>query len=1118
MATGSPPKALELRQATLLFTDVSGFTSRNEQMDPDEAMELFRPALAFLAEICERHGGTVDSTQGDCIFVLFGVPKAIENSARAAINAAIEMHARIAGWSAAHGIDPPLEVHTGINSGQVASGRFVKGDAVMGDAVNVAARLKDRSPRGLIWVGPETWSATQHDFEFRDLGLLDFKGKAEKVRVYELLTRTPRRHRSGARRDIPFVGRDRERARLEEALRELERGRGGVVRVIGEAGLGKSRLVAELREADAGRPATWLEGRSLATGSNLSFHPFADLLRAWAGIAEHESGQALLARLEAAVAELFDDEGEDVLPFLATLIGVDPDEAGRARLSGITGEAMQRLVLHATSQLLRRLAARGPLVLVFEDLHWADVSSLELLEPLLRLAVERPILFVLQLRPDPPRARELVSAALAEATGLRHEEIALRPLDRDAADDLIDRIFANGDLPNATRRLIEERTGGNPFYVGEVVRALVEQGALERRGDALFATATIDSISIPSTVGEVIIARVDRLAESARRVLQAAAILGRNAYRRILEAIVEGGGLDADLAALDAAQLLVARERAGETVYQFAHPLIQEAVYAGIAKGRRREVHARIAGAIEETLAPSGAGYHAMLAYHWTQAREPERAEQQLSLACDAGGATSEALHFLEEAARLLLEIRGEEGDSRTRVLIHRKLALAYLNRGKMSEGNLHLDRALVLLGQRRPGTRRGRALRFGRAATAVLFDLYLRGERGRRRPATEQDREVIDLMVASAQAQVTADPTGFLFDSMEGLHRLNQVDPASVAGSGGVYAGSVGFIAYTGLSVGVGNRLLRRAERFVNADDPRELFSYRVYNFVQRFLVGDWDDRHAIEPELVEENLRLGELWHVITYLPLDAKRRAHQGRFDEAAELLERIVKIGDLYAYDLARSNEHAVRMFLQLERGRLREALATAEAYYEGFDEELLNLLALGGKAKVELLLGERAAAEATLARAREIEERTSFVPPFHAGGLRAAELRLTLAQLEEATAGGVRSAPLALRRRARSAAARAVSVARKAAWQRPEARALAGRCAWLLGRPRAALRAWGESIDEAERLGMRPELGRTWLEIGRRLESAAGSHRFRGLDAASCLARAEAIFRELGIDA
>src|SRR5262245_28827323 len=202
----------------------------------------------------------------------------------------------------------------------------------------------------------------------------------------------------------------------------------------------------------------------------------------------------------------------------------------------------------------------------------------------------------------------------------------------------------------------------------------------------------------------------------------------------------------------------------------------------------------------------------------------------------------------------------------------------------------------------------------------------------------------------------------------MEGLQRLTRVDPASVPGSGGIYAGSVGFIAYTGLSFGVGERLLRRAERYVDAHDPRELFGYRVFNFVHHFLAGDWGDTHAIDPELLEENVRMGELWHVINYLRLDAKRRAHQGRYAEAAEILERIVKIGDLYAYDLARSNALAVRMFLEVEQERLGAALATADAYLQGFHLELFNLLALGTRAKLELLLGRRAAAEQTIARA------------------------------------------------------------------------------------------------------------------------------------------------------
>src|SRR3990172_9419796 len=160
-------------------------------------MELFRPALSFLAEICRGHGGTVDSTAGDSIFVIFGVPKAMENSARAAINAAIEMHNRIGPWSREQRIDPPLEIHTGINGGQVASGHFVTGEAIMGDPVNVASQIKDKSPKGQIWVGPETWRAARRDFEFRDLGPIEFKNHAD-VRVHEVVSRALRLHRPAA--------------------------------------------------------------------------------------------------------------------------------------------------------------------------------------------------------------------------------------------------------------------------------------------------------------------------------------------------------------------------------------------------------------------------------------------------------------------------------------------------------------------------------------------------------------------------------------------------------------------------------------------------------------------------------------------------------------------------------------------------------------------------------------------------------------------------------------------------------------------------------------------------------------------------------------------------------
>lgn len=1117
----------ERRRATILFADITGFTGLNERFDIEDAYSIVSASLKLLDGIARKHGGTVDKYLGDCIMAMFGVPLAVEDAAKAAINAAIEMHNRIHEFNHEQGLAEPLDIHTGINSGKVVSGDIsgpvIREFSVMGDAVNIAARLKDLAPKGQIWIGEEAHRHTRDTFEFRPLDALTLKGKSRKVRVYEVVSRREHLYRdvgrSHKRLSSELVGRDRELERLRRAVTELESGTGSVVSVVGEAGIGKSRLLAELRGSDATRNATWLEGRSLSIGSKLSYHPFADLLRSWAGIADGEDEATAVAHLRRRIAQLFGAVVEDLVFPLATMLGFLPSLQRQQTLEGADSDAMERLIIRGLGLMLRRLAHRKPLVLLLDDLHWADTSSIELLCSLLRLAAGHPILFLLAHRPE---ASDSLTSALAEAmraAAIPGDEIRLAPLDRGAAEVMLDNLFAGGSLPHATRTLIEDRASGNPFYIEEVVLSLIDNDHVEVRDGNLWATDRLEAVVIPSTVEELLMARIDRLPLPARQVLHIASIVGRSSHQRIIASIAEDPALEEHLETLQDVQLLMRRERAGEIFWEFKHPLIQEVAYEAITRAKRRDYHRRIAESIEATLPEGRPGRSGMLAYHFSLGRDLERAEKYLFLAGDEAArlaASSEALDFLQEAAELFFQIHGEGGDPIRRAQIEKLIALAFFKRGKMVEGNQHFDRALQGLGEHVPSTGMRRNLEFASSLLRVLTDLYVPYRR-RRPAATSLDQEVIDLMFFRAQAQVTADPARYLIDSLANIHRLNCVDPASVEGAGGMYAGAVGYLAYSGMSVGLDRRLLRVAANLVNADDPAESLMFGLMNFLHHLLRGDWDDRHVVDRVLIEENLGVGALWNVCTYLGLDVTRRVHQGRFAEAAEQLEVITKIEDHYAYDLAKSNRLGVTMFLQREKRELEDALRTAEEYYSSFDEDLLNLLGLGNKANIEILMGRLEDAEDSLERAEQIVQRARFLPPFQLGAYWQSRFWLDLERLEGSVGAGDRAALSSLCRRAKQSRRKALSNARHVAWRRPEAFRLAGRYEWLRGRPRRALKWWDTTMAETETLGTRPEAARTLAEVGVRLRARGeGGTRFRGLTAEECLARAEQLFEELGL--
>src|SRR5581483_9871144 len=645
------PRDSERRYATVMFADISGFTSMSEKLDPEEVTDIINQCFSLLAAVVTDHGGHIDKYIGDCIMALFGVPTALEHAPQQSINAAIEMRSRLTRLVAERQVPVALDIHIGINTGLVIAGN-VGGEAkqeftVVGDAVNLASRLKDLAPLKAIYVGAETYRYARDEFEFRKLAPLAVKGKERPVEAYELLSDRSRTHRpkpAVADRAIssPLVGRDGDLRLLRACIAAAARGEGGIVNLIAEAGLGKSRLLAEACAAEETASVLVLEGRSVSVGQNLRYHPFIDLLRHWADIAEDGDESEATAKLEAAVTALCADDAGDVFPFVATLMGFRPAGAHAERLRGITGESLEKLVVKSVRDLLQRLAATKPLMLVFEDLHWADQSSIGLLEALLRLAHTEPILFVHAFRPDHPESSERILAVSREQHGARQIEIALEAFDEQHCQDLTRNLLKSPDLPYATVALIARTAEGNPFYIEEVVRSLIDEGVIEQTKGRLTVTERIDSVVIPDTIQGVIMARVDRLPRPTRHVLQVASVLGRSFYYRILARVIpDGVDLDAELAQLKERQLLlerrtrrtstVARRMLTEEVeYVFKHALAQETIYESILQKTRKELHRQVADAIEAVFADRVADFYGMLAYHYSRAEQLEKAEEYL--------------------------------------------------------------------------------------------------------------------------------------------------------------------------------------------------------------------------------------------------------------------------------------------------------------------------------------------------------------------------------------------------------------------------------------------------------------------------------------------------------
>ena len=546
----------ERKPVTALFADVVGSTALAERLDPEDWTAMMNEAFDEMSKAVFRYEGTIAQLQGDAMVAFFGAPVAHEDDPDRAVRAALDMVAAIDEFArqlkATHGID--FRIRAGINSGPVVVGN-VGTDlryeyTALGDAMNVAARMQAAAEPGSVLITASTHRLVADAFETEDIGEIAVKGKTEPVHAYRVLApkAVPGRRRGLERAGLesPMVGRDSQLETLQSLYGVVQAGRSRVAFLVGEPGIGKSRLLAEFRrwvtdetraEAARGASSTWLEGRCVSYGRNLPYHLLLDLVRFTLQIPFAGSETEARATLDRQLAAYLGDDASDTAPFLAHLLALPlhPEEADRALLDP---EAMQGRYIASIHRLLRALSSRGPVVLVCEDLHWADPASVALVSQLLPLAAQLPVFFIAALRADTDSAGWKLVSAARELFGDALAEMRLQPLSEADSRDLVANLLEIESLPDSVRESILARAEGNPFFVEEVIRMLIERGVIERRADQWVATAEVASVEIPETLHGLLLARIDQLPDAAKRSLRVASVIGRQFPVRVLERVL----------------------------------------------------------------------------------------------------------------------------------------------------------------------------------------------------------------------------------------------------------------------------------------------------------------------------------------------------------------------------------------------------------------------------------------------------------------------------------------------------------------------------------------------------------------------------------------------------
>ena len=644
----------ERKTVTALFADIKGSMELIEDLDPEQARTLVDPALKLMMDAVHRYGGYVAQSTGDGIFALFGAPVAHEDHPQRALFAALKMQEEMRRYSTKlrEAGNLPIEARVGANTGEVVVRSIATGEGhaeytPIGHSTSLAARMQALAPTGSIAVTDATRKLCEGYFTFEPLGPTRVKGVSEPVNVYEVTGLGPLRtrlQRAAGRGFTKFVGRVRELAQLGQALEQSRAGHGQIVAAMGEAGVGKSRLFYEFKAVD-GDGCLVLEAFSVSHGKASAYLPVIELLKDYFEVTAEDDERRRQEKITGKILTL-DRALEDTLPYIFVLLGAEePAEAIRQ----MDPQSRRRGTLDAIKRILLRESLKQPLIVMFEDLHWVDDETQALLKLFAESVANARILLLINYRPEYHHDW---------GSKTYYTQLRLDPLGRESAEELLDALMSEAVELRPIKRLIMQKTEGNPFFIEEIVQALFDQGTLVRNG-AVKITRSMSEIHIPPTVQGILASRIDRLPADEKGLLQTLAVMGKEfplgLVRRVMQKPEDE--LERMLAALQLSEFIYEQPAFPESAYTFKHALTQEVAYGSLLIERRKNLHESTARQIEVLFNSRLEDHYGDLAHHYSCSGNSLKALEYLQLAAQQAierSANTEAINHLTAAVHLL--------------------------------------------------------------------------------------------------------------------------------------------------------------------------------------------------------------------------------------------------------------------------------------------------------------------------------------------------------------------------------------------------------------------------------------------------------------------------------
>jgi class 3 adenylate cyclase len=641
----------ERKTVTALFADIKGSTELMRELDPEEARAVIDPVLQLMMDAVHRYDGYVVQSAGDGIFALFGAPVAHEDHPQRAVHAAIAMRDALG----RHNVDllsrPAVEIRIGVNTGEVVLRLVHTGGHTeytpVGHAANLAARMQSAAPAGGIVISADTRHLVEGYFELHELGPTEVKGVAQPINVYEVTSAGPLHSHFdlSVRRGLTkFVGREGELQQMAHALELTRGGHGQIVAVVAETGTGKSRLFYEFK-ATVLADCKVLEAYSVSHGKASAWLPVLELLRGYFGFQEADDPPTRREKLRAVLAAL-DPALSDTQPYLFALLAIaeSPDP-----IAQMDPQVKRKRTMEALKRIVLRESVKQPVVIIFEDLHWIDGETQALLDLLADGIANARVLMAVNYRPE--YRHEWTNKSY-------YSQLRLDPLGRESAAEMLSTLLGDGVELNPLKRLITERTEGNPFFIEEMVQGLFDEGALVRNG-AVKVARSLSQVRLPPTVQGLLASRIDRLPPAHKELVQTLAVMGRESPLALIRQVATQpeGKLEQMLAALQAGEFIYEAPTAAGIEYTFKHALTQEVAYNSLLIEKRKQLHERTAQAIESAFAGHLNDHLTGLAYHYSRTDNASKAAEYLGQVGQQAiqrSAHAEAISNLDSAISLV--------------------------------------------------------------------------------------------------------------------------------------------------------------------------------------------------------------------------------------------------------------------------------------------------------------------------------------------------------------------------------------------------------------------------------------------------------------------------------